>query len=730
MATTTGRATLLTISQQRQHRAGGRGPRAARLGLCCGLLVLSLLAWALPAAAQSPCSSAETDVTFSYFGNYQSWVVPAGISTARIYATGADGGGSGGGSGASMRGTFSLTPGETLQVLVGAAGAVVLSSGGGGGGSFVTRGGGGIGHFVPGRLILIAGGGGGMGVSSNGAGGNAGGGIGSGGNAQFACGGGGINGNGGSISGRCGGGRRIPLGAGGGWGIGGAGGFGGGGGGRAHSSGSSGGGGGGARGGWGGGSYSGGVGGQSYNAGTSQSNSSGSAGAGLASNGSVTICRPSVADLSITKTDSPDPVAALDTLTYSVTVSNAGPDGATGVVVTDTLPAGVSSAVTSGCAEDPNGVPACTLGTIAASGMASYTIAVTVGTGAAGEITNTATVSSDAIDLESANDTATATTTVDCPDPATPGLYGGFTAASCASSVVKAKNQAQLDAYLADFGVGGGSKPKHVNVMFNPATTNFTVISPCRIKVLGASKLVDVAADNVCLFGRAGVTVGAGTPAAGSLIDVDTGDLLLVSEEGKVQTKPGIAYIAGDMELDAETDADVGSGSTIDVMGPLAVGSVSGAAAIQSGADVTVDSLTVSADQEARIGDGSTVDVSGNLSMTSTSSAAEIQQSSIVVVGGNLDLSGFSCKIAGLADVDVTGTATLAASGSATASDAEILSGATLTAADVSQTAEHKAVLSGGATVDAGAGNAEVDAPVCVVDGTVTAGSVSGSCLP
>ena len=43
---------------------------------------------------------------------------------------------------------------------------------------------------------------------------------------------------------------------------------------------------------------------------------------------------------SVTKTDSPDPVAGGQALTYTLGVQNAGPSSATGVVLTDTLPGG------------------------------------------------------------------------------------------------------------------------------------------------------------------------------------------------------------------------------------------------------------------------------------------------------------------------------------------------------------------------------------------------------
>ncbi len=118
------------------------------------------------------------------------------------------------------------------------------------------------------------------------------------------------------------------------------------------------------------------------------------------------------ADLSITKVDSTDPVIAGNALTYTLTVNNAGPSDAAGVVVTDTLPAGVTLVSTSGCAEDPNGVPACSLGTIAAGGSAMYTINVTVDSSTSGTITNNASVSATTSDPNGGNNSASEGTTV------------------------------------------------------------------------------------------------------------------------------------------------------------------------------------------------------------------------------------------------------------------------------------------------------------------------------
>ena len=119
-----------------------------------------------------------------------------------------------------------------------------------------------------------------------------------------------------------------------------------------------------------------------------------------------------LADLSISKADDVDPIIAGHTLTYSMTVHNTGPEEAANVIVTDTLPAGVTFVVSTGCAEDPTGVPTCVLGIIPAGGSASFTITVVVEAGTTGTLTNSATVAADTDDPDPTNNTITEDTVV------------------------------------------------------------------------------------------------------------------------------------------------------------------------------------------------------------------------------------------------------------------------------------------------------------------------------
>ncbi|MGR8981276.1 MAG: DUF11 domain-containing protein [Gammaproteobacteria bacterium] len=122
------------------------------------------------------------------------------------------------------------------------------------------------------------------------------------------------------------------------------------------------------------------------------------------------------ADLSITKSDSPDPVGAGQNLVYTVTVNNAGPNPAENVVATDTLPTDDATFVsTSGCAEDQTvgGVPTCTLGNIEANGSKQYSITVSVKASTPNKtITNTVSVDSDTPDPDTSNNESSEDTQV------------------------------------------------------------------------------------------------------------------------------------------------------------------------------------------------------------------------------------------------------------------------------------------------------------------------------
>ena len=98
---------------------------------------------------------------------------------------------------------------------------------------------------------------------------------------------------------------------------------------------------------------------------------------------------------------------------YVIVVHNAGPSSATGVVVTDQLPAGetyVQSHTTQGTCKQAAGKVTCTIGTLTKNHTAFVAIRVTPTK--TGTITNTATVSGDQSDPNPANNSSKVTITV------------------------------------------------------------------------------------------------------------------------------------------------------------------------------------------------------------------------------------------------------------------------------------------------------------------------------
>lgn len=107
----------------------------------------------------------ETDANYTVTGGIQKWTVPetGSYEITAVGAAGANGSVGTGGMGASITGTFSLTQGEFLYLIVGQKGTFVAYVAGGGGGTFVYK-------NASDTYPLIAAGGGGGGAGGGGTG--------------------------------------------------------------------------------------------------------------------------------------------------------------------------------------------------------------------------------------------------------------------------------------------------------------------------------------------------------------------------------------------------------------------------------------------------------------------------------------------------------------------------------------------------------------------------------
>lgn len=123
------------------------------------------------------------------------------------------------------------------------------------------------------------------------------------------------------------------------------------------------------------------------------------------------------ADLAVVKA-APGSVTPGNTITWTITVTNNGPNPSTGATLTDTLPAGVTfESASSGCA-NAAGVVTCTLGTIASGASTQVEIVARVSTPYTGAnpLVNSATVATvNEVDPVTPNNTGSSTTPVGTP---------------------------------------------------------------------------------------------------------------------------------------------------------------------------------------------------------------------------------------------------------------------------------------------------------------------------
>lgn len=119
------------------------------------------------------------------------------------------------------------------------------------------------------------------------------------------------------------------------------------------------------------------------------------------------------ADLALSGTWTPEPVAQNADLTYSLTVANNGAQTATAVMLSDTLPAGASFVSASPACVYAAGSVNCDLGDL--PNGASSAVGIVVRMPSAGAAVNTASVASDVPDAVAANNSITQTASVIAP---------------------------------------------------------------------------------------------------------------------------------------------------------------------------------------------------------------------------------------------------------------------------------------------------------------------------
>ncbi|HEY7726395.1 MAG TPA: FG-GAP-like repeat-containing protein [Anaeromyxobacteraceae bacterium] len=148
------------------------------------------------------------------------------------------------------------------------------------------------------------------------------------------------------------------------------------------------------------------------------------------------------ADLAVSLSGAPSPVHVAEALTWTIAVSNLGPDAAAGVTVRDPLRLGatyLSASPSQGSCAQAGGAVTCSLGPLAAGASATVAVRVTpVGPGP-GAVWNTASSTSATVDPDTADNAALSVASVlpasadlaltasDAPDPVTAGANLTYT---------------------------------------------------------------------------------------------------------------------------------------------------------------------------------------------------------------------------------------------------------------------------------------------------------------
>ncbi|PYT16814.1 MAG: hypothetical protein DMF51_03810, partial [Acidobacteria bacterium] len=130
----------------------------------------------------------------------------------------------------------------------------------------------------------------------------------------------------------------------------------------------------------------------------------------------ITTTVTSAPVLTVSATDAPDPVAAGGTITYTLSYSNSGNSGATGVILSDTVPANTTFVSAAGGGSLAAGVVTWSIGSVAAGTSGSVTLTLRVNTPLAnGTVITNSAFSIDSVETAPVSGTAITTTVTSAP---------------------------------------------------------------------------------------------------------------------------------------------------------------------------------------------------------------------------------------------------------------------------------------------------------------------------
>lgn len=240
----------------------------------------------------------------------------------------------------------------------------------------------------------------------------------------------------------------------------------------------------------------------------------------------ATVAGATQADLSVTNTGSPNPVAAGSNITYTQTVKNGGPAAAATITYTNALPANTTFVSLSGPAgwTCSNVTFTCTIATLAANATANFTFVVKVNaTAVSGStITDAASVSTTTSDPNSANNSASASVLVSASADLS-------VTNSPAPVPVQAGGNITYTQVVTNAGPGAATSASFTETI--PANTTFVSLSPvpsgwsCTVPAVGGTGTI-TCTNTSFAPGTASfpviVKVTAGTSAGTTIIDTAT----------------------------------------------------------------------------------------------------------------------------------------------------------------------------------------------------------------